>query len=79
MESAASRADRSLLQNLEDAGCSRECVKEFLALRAEGKTQKMLDLLDEQRGHLLDRLHKNEKQIDCLDYLVYQIQKRSAV
>lgn len=28
-----------------------------------------------QRGRLLEELHAQQKQIDCLDYLVYQLEK----
>ena len=68
----------STIQNLKDAGCSSRCVEEFLSLEREGKTQEQLKLLSAHRKRLLDRIHEGEKQIDCLDYLVYQIDKRKS-
>ena len=66
----------SLKQNLEDAGCSDEMVQQFTELRDKGEEEKQLLLLSGHRKSLLDRLHREEKKIDCLDYLVYRLQKR---
>ena len=35
-------------------------------------------MLSDHRRHLLDCLHREERRIDCLDYLVYQLEKRCA-
>ena len=63
---------QGLLENLEDAGCGPEFAERFLALREQ------LRLLSGHRRHLLDCLHREERRIDCLDYLVYQLEKRRA-
>ncbi len=65
-----------LLQNLKDAGCSHEMIKQFLCYEEEGQIQEQLDLLSVQRQKLLDKVHREEKKIVCLDYLVYQIEKQ---
>lgn len=62
----------SVIQNLEDAGCDKETVEEFIEL---GETNGQLKLLENHRRGLLDDFHKKQKQIECLDYLVYQIRK----
>lgn len=67
---------QSVIQNLEDAGCDSKTIEEFLSLNAEGKTKEQLKLLARQRQQLLDRVHKEERRIDCLDYLTYQINKK---
>lgn len=33
----------------------------------------LLKQLENHRRYLLNKVHEEEKQIDCLDYLVYQI------
>ena len=38
-----------------------------------GNQKDQLRLLEKHRKFLLERVHKEEKRIDCLDYLVYQI------
>lgn len=66
---------QKIIQNLKDAGCNSKTVEQFIGLGEEGKTKEQLHLLALHRQRLLDRLHRNEKRIDCLDYLVYQMQK----
>ena len=67
---------QAVIQNLKDAGCDTKTVEQFMKLRKEGNIKEQLDLLSRQRCKLLDRVHREEKRIDCLDYLVYQIQKK---
>ena len=67
--------DEQVIQNLEDAGCREETVKEFLDLRDEGNVQAQLKLLSQHRKELLDKVHQEERCISCLDYLVYQMEK----
>lgn len=64
-----------LRQNLIDAGCSPELVQECLALAQGQQTAELRRLLARQRRALLDKVHQNEKRIDCLDYLVYQMEQ----
>ena len=69
---------RALLDNLEDAGCDSQFMECFLALEQSGQYREQLKLLSNHRRQLLDRLHREERRIDCLDYLVYQLEKRRA-
>ena len=69
---------QALLDNLEDAGCDSSFVERFLALERSGQYRELLRLLSDHRRHLIDCLHREERRIDCLDYLVYQLEKRSA-
>lgn len=69
----ASRED--VLQNLRDAGCDEELIRCFCHFEAQGQTACQLRLLQQQRLRLLEQIHREEKQIDCLDYLAYHIQK----
>lgn len=64
----------AVIQNLEDAGCEPEMIRDFLGWFDKGQQKKQLELLEHQREHLLGRIHKEEKRISCLDYLIYQIQ-----
>ena len=69
---------QGLLENLEDAGCGPEVTERFLTLESAGQHQEQLNLLSDHRRRLLDCLHREERRIDCLDYLVYQLEKRRA-
>ena len=67
----------TVLQNLKDAGCTDEMVAEFMALQNREDEEQQIQLLSGHRKHLLEKLHREEKRIDCLDYLLYQMQKRN--
>ncbi|MGF7144498.1 hypothetical protein HNQ56_002929 [Anaerotaenia torta] len=57
-------------RNLLDAGCSRGFAEDFFELEDK---QKKLRLLSCHRCSLLDKIHEHQKQLDCLDYLIYSI------
>ena len=64
-----------LYQNLIDAGCEPETAEQCVALKKAGKHTELLRLLSRHRADLLDAVHENQKRIDCLDFLVYQMGK----
>lgn len=41
----------------------------------EERLSDMVPILTKHKRTLLDTLHKDQKQIDCLDYLLYMIKK----
>lgn len=59
---------------MKDAGCSDEMVEKFMLLQDEKDIAEKMKILSAYRKYLLDKLHKYEKRIDCLDYLIYQLQ-----
>lgn len=65
----------TLRQNLKDAGCDEETIKLFIDDWQTGSKAKSLKLLAIHRKTLLNSLHENQKCIDILDYLLYQIKK----
>ncbi len=67
----------AVIQNLKDAGCNQVMIEQFLGYVKEGQTDEQLRLLIGQRKTLLERVHVEERKIDCLDYLVYQIRKNA--
>lgn len=66
----------AVVQNLRDAGCSPDTIRCFMGYFDKGHWKEQLSLLEEHRARILSKVHEEEKQIDCLDYLVYQIQNR---
>ncbi len=66
---------QDLVLNLKAAGFAGEQMRDYLALWNQGETGAQLRLLSVKRQSLLDHIHQEEKQIHCLDYLVYQIEK----
>ncbi len=67
--------DEKLRRNLQDADCNSEVIEKFFQFKQTGRTSEQLKLLNVQRKHLLETLHKNQKQIDCLDYLIFQLEQ----
>lgn len=61
--------------NMKDAGCNEETINRFLLCYQAGDVKGELKVLSNHRQALLDKVHKGQKEIDCLDYLVYQIEK----
>lgn len=64
---------QTITENLKDAGCDQEMITEFFD--KSGKKDEQLRILKRHRQILLDRVHREEKRIDSLDYLVYQMTK----
>ena len=69
------KAQQSMIQNLKDAGCDSNMIEQFLACHENGNVEKQQKLLSDHRRQLLERVHTEEKKIDCLDYLDYQLRK----
>ena len=63
-----------LLQNLKDADCNPDLITKFLQFEEIGSISGQLKLLFRHRKVLLDKLHLNQKQIDCLDYLIFSLE-----
>lgn len=63
-----------IFRNLLDAGCSREFTDDFFQLE---DNQKKLSLLSCHRCSLLDKIHEYQKQLDCLDYLIFSMRDKS--
>ena len=70
------QTERLLIRNLKDAGCSEADTQRFLKLGQGGRRRDQLRLLATHRASLLDQLHVSQRQIDCLDYLIYQMSNR---
>lgn len=71
--------ENAIVQNLIDAGCGQEFISEFMEDLRKDNISKDLKLLQAHRRSLLDNLHKEQKRIDCLDYLVYRMTKENSI
>lgn len=69
------QSTEAIIQNLKDAGCDSETIENFMADLQKGKEANGLRRLAVHRKNLLDSLHREQKCIDCLDYLVYQMKE----
>lgn len=71
------KSREDIIQNLKDAGCDRNTISDFMALSDMGKTKEEIDLLSKHRKLMLDKMHIIQKNISCLDYLIYQLRKEA--
>lgn len=67
---------KAVIQNLNDAGCAQDVVGHFMALWEKSDRDTQLRFLRSQRRVLLDGIHAEQKKLDCLDYLIHQLEKR---
>ena len=72
----ASDKQAILRENLKDAGCDPDMIRRCEVLVQSEKQGELMQVLSLHRRALLDVVHKNERRIDCLDYLIYQIEKQ---
>lgn len=67
------RQEQAVVANLADAGCDNEQIEQFMDFLKSSRKEAGLSLLAKHRRFLLDCYHAEQKKIDCLDYLIYQI------
>ena len=72
----ASDAQAILRENLKDAGCGPDMICRCEVLAQGEKKAELMRALSLHRKALLDTVHENERRIDYLDYLIYQIEKQ---
>ncbi len=68
--------DEDVRQLLQEAGCSDEFTQRFLAEMEAESIKDLLGLLRGQRSYQLNRLHEEERKLDRLDYLRYELEKQ---
>ncbi len=65
----------TVVQNLKDAGCTDEMVEKFMALQDSEGENSSLGSLRSQKA-FAGETPSDERRIDCLDYLIYQMEKK---
>ena len=66
--------DEKTLTNLRDAGCDEALVAELEALPSSCAR---LCRLKSYRRELLDGIHDEQRKLECLDYLIYQLRREA--
>lgn len=72
----SSLVHESVDQLLQEAGCTDEFTRQFLAVMETKNVENLLHLLRGQRSCQLERLHEEEKKLDRLDYLRYRLERQ---
>lgn len=67
----------SMIITLKNLGFDIESVLKFVELSKQGDTtiKERAVILKQQRCTLLDKIHEHQKNLDCLDYLIYKMKK----
>ena len=64
------------LKNLKDAGCNHKLILKILELYERKDKDKIKKELSVYRDKMLQSEHKIQKQIDCLDYFLYEMERK---
>lgn len=67
----------SLEAYLDDLGCDEDRRSDIIHLNEQNDVQGMIRLLRKHRQQTLNTIHKEEKQISYLDYLVFQLENET--
>lgn len=68
-------SNQEVIQNLKDAGCRDEIIDLCCQSLKNKDLLTMYQILQKHRQTLLNNLHIYQKKLDCLDYLLFQIEK----
>lgn len=63
----------SLILTLKNIGLSNETILKYIELNEQGAHTKL------ERQKLLDSIHNQQKNIDSLDYLIYQLKDKEKI
>ena len=69
------REKKKLKEELKEAGLSKPAADAVVEKLEAGDEAGAMALLDAHREKLIERFHQSRECIDCVDYLVYQLQK----
>ena len=65
-----------LMQGLSDARCDTAACTAIGSLFEAGNTREMLRRMRLQRCELVDEMHKSQRKVDRMDYLIHAQEKR---
>ncbi|MGN1389835.1 MAG: hypothetical protein ACI4WR_09310 [Bulleidia sp.] len=71
------RSREEIFQNLLDAGYSRTNAEKFMILVDHGDSEAQRRDLSRNRARILGRIHEENRRLDCLDYLFYELDRGS--
>lgn len=71
----SNKSEKEIIENLKDSGCSQKLIGKFLELYNKRDKTLMIELLVKYRKELLEKLHKSQREIDNLDYLIVSLNK----
>ena len=66
----------SMIITLKKAGLSNDSILKYIELSKQGdiSNRERIYILKQQRQKLLDEIHHKQKNLDCLDYITYELE-----
>lgn len=69
----------STMCTLYDSGLSIDDIRRFFVFYRKGESAEQINLLSLCRHDLLDEIHKKQRSLDSLDYIIYEIKKNNQI
>ena len=69
-------AKEQLIEGLSDAGCSMEAAERIGRLYEAGNYPEMLHQMKAQRCDLIDEMHRSQRRVDRMDFLIRNQEKQ---
>ncbi|MBB5182648.1 hypothetical protein [Catenisphaera adipataccumulans] len=70
------RTPEEIYQNLLDAGYTKATAERFMTYVNSGDLESQLRDLAMKRTKILEKLHQENRHLECLDYLSYELEKQ---
>ncbi len=64
-----------LKQILNDAGCSLNDIQRIADMCTDEKMDSVIRMIRKNRCTLMDELHESGRKVDCLDFLIRNLEK----
>lgn len=61
---------------MKDCGCTPKRSEEYLSLAEKGLTQDQIYFLKRHRNQVMNQLHAVTRQVDCIDYVLYELERK---
>jgi hypothetical protein len=70
------RTQEEIYQNLLDAGYSKSRADRFMTYVKSGDRESQEQDLALKRTKILEKLHQENRHLECLDYMLYELEKQ---
>lgn len=65
-----------IVKCLKDSGCDERTTEQFLVYEKENRTGDQIRLLNRSRRSLMTDLHESQKRVDCIDYIIRELEQK---
>lgn len=65
-----------ILSSMSDCGCTEEQASQFLSLKEKCCSESCIRYLKRHRKQLLDEIHQMHRKVECVDYLIRELEKQ---